>query len=72
MKKGAYKAIPSRSAYATAIYLMFFDFGLAIGSYVLGFVGSSLGYIAVYYIAAVFLILVLGLYVVLVRKNKIA
>ena len=58
-----------RSGYATATYFTMFDLGLAIGSFVLAAVAVQFSYLAVYYAAAVFVLLVLCIYMVTMNKK---
>lgn len=59
-----------RSGYATATFFTLFDTGLAIGSYVLGIIAVQMGYRNVYMLAGLLVLVVLGLYVVIIRKRR--
>lgn len=59
-----------RSAYATATYFTLFDFGLAIGTYVLGIVATQVGYSNVYVIAIFVLFVTLSFYLLRLVKLR--
>ena len=59
----------SRSGYATATFFTFFDFGLAIGSFVLGLVALHFGYQVVYLSSAALVFVVFILYLVVQQKK---
>jgi MFS family permease len=62
-----------RSGHATATFFTLFDTGLAIGSYVLGIVATQLGYGTLYFITALFMIVVVVFYkLVLHRKREVS
>ena len=59
-----------RSGYATATFFTFFDLGLAVGSYVLGFVALYFGYRSVYLLAGLLVFLVLIGYLLFQGNRK--
>lgn len=60
-----------RSGHATATFFTLFDTGIAAGSYVLGIVATQLGYGDLYFYTALFMIVVLVFYkLVLHRKER--
>lgn len=59
-----------RSSYATATFFTFFDSGLALGSFVLGFIALYFGYQYVYLTSGVLVLVVFILYMVILRKKK--
>lgn len=59
-----------RSGYATATFFTFFDFGIAVGSYLLGIVAVAFGYQNMYLIAAAMTIGILLLYTGLMKRGK--
>jgi predicted MFS family arabinose efflux permease len=59
-----------RSGHATATFFTLFDTGLAIGSYVLGIVATQLGYGTLYFITALFIIVVLVFYKLILHRKK--
>lgn len=61
-----------RSGYATATFFTFFDLGIAIGSYVLGFVALYYGYKNVYLLSGILVIVVFIGYLLFQRKGKVA
>lgn len=58
-----------RSGYATATYFTMFDLGIAIGSYVLGFVAVYAGYQAVYLVSAALVLIVWFVYIAMTKKK---
>ncbi|WP_252502560.1 MFS transporter [Sporosarcina sp. Marseille-Q4943] len=58
-----------RSGYATATFFTLFDLGLAVGSYVLGFIAVQMGYRNMYLLSSLLVIAVLALYVLIIRKR---
>lgn len=61
---------PKRSGYATATYFTLFDIGLAFGSYILGIVAVNLGYVVMYYAAAIMLVCIFILYMLFFVNKK--
>lgn len=59
-----------RSGYATATFFTFFDLGIAVGSYVLGFVALYSGYRNVYLLSGLLVILVFIGYLLFQGKRK--
>lgn len=59
-----------RSGYATATFFTLFDSGLAVGSYVLGFIAVQMGYRNVYLLSALLVLAVLVLYGLIIRKRR--
>lgn len=59
-----------RSGYATATFFTFFDLGIAVGSYVLGFVALYLGYRDVYLLSGLLVLLVFIGYLFFQGKRK--
>lgn len=59
-----------RSGYATATFFTFFDSGLAIGSFALGFVALYFGYQYVYLTSGVLVLVVFLLYMIIRRRKK--
>ena len=59
-----------RSGYATATFFTLFDSGLAVGSYVLGFIAVQMGYRNVYLLSALLVLAVLALYGLIIRKRR--
>ncbi len=59
-----------RSGYATATFFTIFDTGLAIGSYILGFIAVHMGYRNVYLLSSLILLVVLVLFVLMNRKRN--
>lgn len=59
-----------RSGYATATFFTFFDLGIAIGSYVLGFVALYYGYKNVYLLAGILVFVVFLGYLFIQGKRK--
>src|SRR5699024_5717100 len=59
-----------RSGYATVTFFTFFDFGIAVGSYLLGIVAVAFGYQNMYLIAAAMTIGILLLYTGLMKRGK--
>lgn len=60
----------TRSGYATATYFTLFDFGIAIGSYILGIIASSSGYSNVYLVAAAVIVITFCIYIVRFLKLR--
>ncbi|MFS0689193.1 MFS transporter [Sporosarcina sp. 179-K 8C2 HS] len=58
-----------RSGYATATFFTLFDSGLAVGSYVLGFIAVQMGYRNMYLLSSLLVLAVLALYVIIIRKR---
>lgn len=63
------RTAPERSGYATATFFTFFDLGIALGSYVLGFVAVYFGYQNMYLISSVAILCILVVYLLTRRKN---
>lgn len=63
------KTAPERSGYATATFFTFFDLGIALGSYVLGFIAVYFGYQNMYLISSVAILCILAFYLLTRRKN---
>lgn len=67
----AVQAAPNeRSGHATATFFMFFDSGIAVGSYILGIIVSFLGYQHLYFYSALLVLLVMPLYKFIQTKRK--
>ncbi len=62
--------VHQRSGYATATYFTLFDFGIAVGSYILGVIAVQLNYATVYMIAALVLVFVFFIYMFMFLKRK--
>jgi MFS family permease len=60
-----------RSGHATATFFTLFDTGIAVGSYILGIVATQLGYGLLYFLSAVFLIVVIMLYKVVMNRKEV-
>lgn len=64
---------PSRSGHATATYFTFFTFfdtGIAAGSFILGHLVSSVGFQKLYFICAILIIVVIGMYLLVQSKKN--
>lgn len=68
--KAVQDAGPHRSGYGTATFFTLFDFGMAIGSYVLGMIAASFGYEDLYLTAALVIVLAFVLYLFVSRKKE--
>ncbi|WP_102348838.1 MFS transporter [Bacillus sp. Marseille-P3661] len=67
-------APPERRSVATATFLFTLDTGIGIGSLLVGFVGASIGYSALYFYSSIFVLLGLIVYYVLhgkVSRNRV-
>lgn len=58
-----------RSGHATATFFIFLDLGIAAGALLLGFVVESFGFQVLYQLSAVLAIIVLGLFLVMQKKQ---
>lgn len=60
----------ARSGHATATFFMALDLGLALGALLLGFVVEILGFSVLYQLSAVLALVVLGLFIMMHKKNR--
>lgn len=60
----------NRHGAATATVMSGFDIGFGLGAVIWGFVAQTLGYSAIYYINTALLLVSLGVYLYLLRKNS--
>ncbi|MGM0875196.1 MAG: MFS transporter [Bacillota bacterium] len=62
----------NRSGHATATFFTLFDTGIAAGSYILGIVATQLGYGQLYFYTAVFMIIVIVFYKLVINRKEVA
>lgn len=60
----------ARSGHATATFFSFYDLGIAIGSFVLGFLVPKVGFQMLYIICAIIVLCVLGIYLLIQKGQK--
>lgn len=61
----------NRSGHATATFFTLFDTGIAAGSYILGIVATQLGYSQLYLYTAIFMIIVIVCYKLVLHRNEV-
>ncbi|MFC0270413.1 MFS transporter [Metabacillus herbersteinensis] len=61
----------NRSGHATATFFTLFDTGIAAGSYILGIVATQLGYGQLYFYTAVFMIVVIVFYKLVLNRKEV-
>lgn len=62
----------SRSGHATATFFTLFDVGIALGSIIWGLVVASFSFETMYFMSAILVLIVMGLYLFVRRKNTVA
>ncbi|MGM7723494.1 MFS transporter [Metabacillus sp. Hm71] len=60
----------SRSGHATATFFTLFDSGIAAGSYILGMIATQLGYGHLYFYTAIFMLVVIAVYKLVLHRKK--
>lgn len=61
---------PSRSGHATATFFTMYETGIATGSFVLGLLGSHIGFQMLYTICAFIILAVMGIYLIFQRRKR--
>ncbi|OAS83016.1 MULTISPECIES: MFS transporter [Metabacillus] len=61
----------NRSGHATATFFTLFDTGIAAGSYILGIVATQLGYGQLYFYTAIFMIIVIVCYKLVLHRKEV-
>lgn len=66
------RASMEKRGLATGTWLLFFDIGVGIGSYILGWMASSMGYQTMYMISSIIVVCSSILYYVIVQRKEMS